>query len=94
MPVVRTFAPIVAGVGRMHYQTFIKYNVIAVFIWGAGATLLGYFLGQTVSKRRSLSASDHHHNRSALAPARGDTACPAQAPSPEGPLITACLPAA
>jgi len=44
MPVVRTFAPIVAGVGRMHYQTFIKYNVIAVLSGAPEQTLLGYFL--------------------------------------------------
>ena len=45
IPVVRTFAPIVAGVGKMEYKTFVKYNVVGGVLWGAGATLLGYFLG-------------------------------------------------
>ena len=46
VPVVRTFAPVVAGVGDMHYRTFIRYNVIGGLVWGAGIPLLGYFLGQ------------------------------------------------
>ncbi len=46
VPVVRTFAPIVAGVGRMRYRTFVVYNVVGGLLWGLGVTLLGYFLGQ------------------------------------------------
>jgi len=46
VPIVRTFAPIVAGVGRMKYRTFITYNLIGGFIWGVGVTTLGHFLGQ------------------------------------------------
>jgi membrane-associated protein len=46
VPVVRTFAPIVAGVGNMHYRTFVLYNVIGGFLWAVGLTTLGYFLGQ------------------------------------------------
>lgn len=45
LPVVRTFAPIVAGVGNMHYPTFFVYNVIGGILWAIGITLLGYFLG-------------------------------------------------
>ncbi|MCM2339071.1 MAG: DedA family protein [Burkholderiales bacterium] len=48
LPVVRTFIPILAGVGKMHYATFVTYNVIGGLIWGAGLTLLGYFLGQQI----------------------------------------------
>jgi len=46
VPIVRTFAPIVAGVGGMHYRTFVTYNIVGGIGWGAGMTLLGYFLGQ------------------------------------------------
>jgi membrane-associated protein len=46
VPVVRTFAPVVAGVSRMRYRTFVTYNVIGGVLWGAGVTLLGYFLGE------------------------------------------------
>jgi membrane-associated protein len=46
VPVVRTFTPIVAGVSRMNYRTFATFNVIGGTLWGAGVTLLGYWLGQ------------------------------------------------
>jgi membrane-associated protein len=46
VPVVRTFAPIVAGVGNMSYKTFVRWNLIGAALWGAGVTALGYFLGQ------------------------------------------------
>ena len=46
VPIVRTFAPIVAGAGRMKYRTFTTYNVIGAICWGAGVTLAGYWLGQ------------------------------------------------
>ncbi|MDP9395483.1 MAG: VTT domain-containing protein [Actinomycetota bacterium] len=46
VPIVRTFAPVVAGVGRMRYRTFVTYNVVGGVLWGAGVTALGYFLGQ------------------------------------------------
>jgi len=47
VPVVRTFVPIVAGVGRMAYSTFIVFNSIGGLLWGVSITLLGYFLGNT-----------------------------------------------
>jgi membrane-associated protein len=46
VPIVRTFAPVMAGVGRMPYRTFLAYNVIGGIAWGCGLTTLGYFLGQ------------------------------------------------
>lgn len=48
LPVIRTFAPIVAGVGKMNYQTFFFYNVLGAILWALGMTWLGYFLGSTV----------------------------------------------
>jgi membrane-associated protein len=46
VPIVRTFVPIVAGVGSMHYRRFVTYNLIGAFAWGVGITTLGYFLGE------------------------------------------------
>lgn len=48
LPVIRTFAPIVAGAGKMNYRQFFFYNLIGGLIWGLGMPLLGYFLGSTV----------------------------------------------
>jgi membrane-associated protein len=46
VPIVRTFVPTVAGVSRMHYRTFVVYNILGGVLWGAGVTALGYFLGE------------------------------------------------
>jgi membrane-associated protein len=46
VPIVRTFTPIVAGVARMNYRTFVTFNLIGGFLWGVGVTTLGYFLGE------------------------------------------------
>jgi membrane-associated protein len=46
VPIVRTFAPIVAGVGDMRYRTFVTYNVVGAALWAIGVTTLGYFLGE------------------------------------------------
>jgi membrane-associated protein len=48
MPGIRTFAPILAGVGKMNYSVFFLYNVIGGLLWGAGLSLSGYYLGNTI----------------------------------------------
>lgn len=45
VPMVRTLAPIFAGIGAMSYREFFSYNAIGGILWGAGLTLAGYFLG-------------------------------------------------
>jgi membrane-associated protein len=56
VPVVRTFTPIVAGVSRMNYRTFATFNVIGGTLWGAGVTLLGYWLGQIDFVHKNIEA--------------------------------------
>ena len=48
VPIVRTVAPIVAGVSSMRYRTFVTYNVFGGLLWGAGVTTAGYILGETI----------------------------------------------
>jgi len=48
VPIVRTFAPIVAGVGQMKYKNFITYNIVGGFVWSFGIVFSGYFLGQII----------------------------------------------
>ena len=54
VPIVRTFVPIVAGVGGMHYRRFVTYNLIGAFAWGAGITTLGYYLGEVSFIKHNL----------------------------------------
>jgi len=46
MPIIRTFAPIVAGMGGMEYRRFLSFNVFGGALWVLSMTLIGYFLGQ------------------------------------------------
>ena len=48
VPIVRTIAPILAGIGSMKYQTFLAYNAVGGLLWGVGMTSLGYFLGSII----------------------------------------------
>jgi membrane-associated protein len=48
MPIIRTFAPVVAGVGAMQYRRFIAYNVFGGIFWVLTTTLAGFFLGRAI----------------------------------------------
>lgn len=50
VPVVRTFAPIVAGTSKMHYNTFLLFNIVGGALWAAIFTYLGYFAGEILTK--------------------------------------------
>lgn len=48
VPIVRTFAPILAGVGQMRYRTFVSYNVIGGILWSTLLVFLGFLLGSVI----------------------------------------------
>ena len=50
VPVVRTFAPIVAGISQMHYRTFLMFNLIGGLLWAVGLTYLGYLAGDAIER--------------------------------------------
>lgn len=54
VPIVRTFAPFVAGIAEMNYKKFFTFNIIGGFIWVFSLTLAGYFLGQFPWIRKNI----------------------------------------
>jgi membrane-associated protein len=48
VPIVRTFAPVVAGASHMDRRRFIMFNVAGAFVWGIGVTLIGYYFGSKI----------------------------------------------
>ena len=54
VPIVRTFTPVLAGVSYMRYPVFLAYDIVGGILWGAGVTLLGYFLGNVPFVKNNL----------------------------------------
>ncbi len=54
MPIVRTFAPVVAGMAAMNYRRFVSFNVIGGVLWVVSMSLIGYFLGQFLWVRKNI----------------------------------------
>ncbi|MFC9790434.1 VTT domain-containing protein [Rhodococcus sp. NPDC127528] len=56
VPIVRTFTPVIAGVSKMNYRTFLSYDIVGGILWGGGVTVLGYFLGNVSFIRDNVEA--------------------------------------
>ncbi|MGW2842348.1 DedA family protein [Streptomyces sp. NPDC001493] len=56
VPVIRTFTPIIAGVSRMNYRSFLIFNIIGGVLWGVGVTVLGAVLGKIEFVHQNIEA--------------------------------------
>ncbi len=54
IPIIRTFAPFVAGVSHMRYKDFMFFNIVGGFVWVFGFTLLGYFFGNLEDVKNNM----------------------------------------
>jgi membrane-associated protein len=59
VPIVRTFAPIVAGAANMPYRRFVVFNVLGGFLWVFSMLLSGYFLGNILKNRFGINLDEH-----------------------------------
>ena len=59
VPIVRTFAPIVAGAAQMPYRQFVMFNLLGGFLWVFSMILAGYFLGSVVERAFGIRLEDH-----------------------------------
>jgi membrane-associated protein len=59
VPIVRTFAPIVAGAAKMPYRNFVVYNVVGGFLWVFSMILTGYFLGNLLKSKFGIDLDEH-----------------------------------
>jgi membrane-associated protein len=55
LPIIRTFAPFVAGVGKMPYPRFFAFSVLGTILWVGGLVTLGYFFGNVPFIKKNLS---------------------------------------
>ena len=94
VPIVRTFTPVMAGVGKMHYRHFLTFNAIGATFWAFAITWLGYFLGSIEWIQKNIDTMILAIVFVSVLPmlisalrswlsSRRDGAPPAQEPSPE-----------
>jgi membrane-associated protein len=104
IPVVRTFAPVAAGVAHMSYRRYSLYNFVGAIVWGVGLTMLGYLLGGipwvaelaekyidlvlVAAVTLTLVPTAFHYVRSTRRARRAAAAAPATDPAPD-PEVTA-----